>query len=306
MPPGVVIPFWLDRPPAEAVEVALAAEELGYGEVWMGEMLHFDAFALAGAIAARTTRITITVGPLALGLRDSVALAMGTASISVLGGRPARLALGASSPAVVEAWHGRNWGGEASRLCDAVAIIRTVMAGGRTDHQSGFSSRGFRSPLAPQPCHVSVAAAGEKMLAAAALCADRVVLNLVAADDVTSARMTGQEVAVWLVTGVDPDQEGLEQVRRQLALYLNAPGYAKTLARAGMTDLVAAANRGAKVADLASMFTSAQVEQVAALGSVNEVKKRIKEYCQAGAEVMVVPVTAGDSAGRRTLAALAN
>lgn len=305
MPSGVVIPFWLDRPPAEAMQVALVAEELGYGELWMGEMLHFDAFALAGAIAARTTSITITVGPLALGLRDPVALAMGTASVGVLGGRPARVALGASSPTVVEAWHGRPWGGEASRLCDAVAIIRSVMAGQRTDYLGAFSSRGFRSPLAPQPLHVSVAAVGEKMLAAAARCADRVVLNLVSVDDIASARKTGRELAVWLVAGVDPDDDGFDQVRRQLAHYLNAPGYATTLARGGMADLVEAAKRGAKIADLASMFTQGHLEKVAALGSLNEVKKRIEEYRQAGAEVMLVPVTAGDPGGGRTLAALA-
>ena len=80
MPAGVVLPFWLDRPPGEAVEVTANAAQVGYPEIWMGEMLHFDAFALAGAVAASTERATITVGPLAVDLRDPVAMATGVAS----------------------------------------------------------------------------------------------------------------------------------------------------------------------------------------------------------------------------------
>ena len=158
MAAGVVLPFWLGRPPMEALEMATAAEELGYSELWMGEYLHFDALALAGAVATLTRRITITVGPLAIGLRDPVLLAMGVASIGVLGGRDARLTLGASTPAVVAKWHGREWGSEAARMEEAVTLIRQVLHGERTQHHgASFHSEGFRSALAPQPAHISVA-----------------------------------------------------------------------------------------------------------------------------------------------------
>ena len=121
---GAVLPFWLDRPPQEALEVAANAARLGYPEIWIGEMLHFDAFALAGAVARMSERPIITVGPLPIDLRDPVALAMGIGSIAVIGGRPARLAVGASSPAVVERWHGRRWSGQAERLEEGVRLIQ--------------------------------------------------------------------------------------------------------------------------------------------------------------------------------------
>ena len=87
--------------------------------------MHFDAFALAGAVAARTRRVTVTTGPLALGLRDPVGVAMGVASVAVIGDRAARLALGASSPTVVQRWHGREFGGEAERVDEAISVIRS-------------------------------------------------------------------------------------------------------------------------------------------------------------------------------------
>ena len=179
MSAGAVLPFWLDRPPEEALEVAANAARLGYPEIWIGEMLHFDAFALAGAVARMSERPIITVGPLPIDLRDPVALAMGLGSIAVIGGRPARLAVGASSPAVVERWHGRRWSGQSERLEEGVRLIRSVLEGERTDHSGKhFQTKGFRSALGPQTAHITVAALGPRMTAIAARCGDRLVMNL--------------------------------------------------------------------------------------------------------------------------------
>lgn len=274
----------------------------------MGEMLHFDAFALAGAVAASTEHSTITVGPLAIDLRDPVAMAMGLASVTLLGHRPARLAVGASSPAVVERWHGRTWTGRASKIEEGVALIRSVLAGDRTSHAGAhFRSEGFRSPLGGQAAHITVAAFGPRMMAMAGRCGDRVVLNLVSASQVAEAKRSVQvPVAVWVVAGVDPEEEGYEQIRRQIALYLGAPGYASALTNAGMPDLVEAARAGVPTSGLTDMVTSRHLESVAALGTSEVVIARLARYQKAGAEVMVVPITAGDPGGLRTMSALAN
>jgi hypothetical protein len=42
-----VLPFWLDRPDDEALEIALEARSAGLGTLWIGEMATFDAIALA-------------------------------------------------------------------------------------------------------------------------------------------------------------------------------------------------------------------------------------------------------------------
>lgn len=308
MPFGVVLPFWLDRPPEEALEIAANASRLGYSEIWMGEMLHFDAFALAGAVATSTERPTITVGPLAIDLRDPVAMAMGIASVAVLGRRPARLAVGASSPAVVQRWHGRPWTGQASKIEEGVLLIRSVLAGDRTSYAGAhFRSEGFRTALGQRAAHITVAAFGPRMMEMASRCADRVVLNLVSARQAAeAARSVPVPVAVWVVAGVDPTEEGLDQIRRQVALYLGAPGFASVLADAGLADLVEAARAGLGVSDLARLVTPRHLESVAALGIGEDVIAQLARYEEAGAEVMVVPVTAGDSGGLRTLSALAN
>lgn len=307
MPAGVVLPFWLDRPPREALEIGHTADRLGYPEVWVGEMLHFDAMALGGALAASTRGPTITVGPVPVDLRDPVGLAMGVGAVSVVGARPARLALGGSSPAVVERWHGREWGGEAEKMAEALSIVRAVLAGDRTDHAGPhFHSHGFRSGLGPQVAHLTVAAQGPRMRAVAAAHADRLVMNIVSPRQV--AAVVGEAavpVAVWVVTGVEPSTEAWRQVRRQLALYLKAPGYRDTLVNAGWGALVEEAMAGKPLRDLAPAITEDAIATVAALGSSQQVVAALTAYERAGAEVMVVPVTAGDPSGARTLTALA-
>lgn len=126
---AVVLPYWFDRPASEALDVAREAERLGYAELWIGEMATFDAFALGGAIARETTRITLTLGPLALGVRSPVALALGAGSVSELGGRPARLALGASSPAIVAGWHGRPYARLPEVARETIAAVRPLLRG---------------------------------------------------------------------------------------------------------------------------------------------------------------------------------
>ena len=304
---GVVAPFWLDRPAEEALALAPTAENLGFREFWVGEMLHFDAFALAGAIAQATTRITVTAGPVALGLRDPVSLAMGVGSVEVIGGRPARLAIGASSPAVVQGWHGQAHGGEADKMTEAIGLIRTILAGERTDHRGiNFQSLGFRSGLGQRTDHITVAAAGSRMLRAAARSADRVVVNLVTAERAASVRdRSGLPLAAWVVAAVEPTPPGIDQIRRQLVLYLTAPGYRESLRDAGMGSVVDKVADGARPKDVARLITTEMISAIAAIGSRNEVASAIEAFEQTGAEVMLVPVTADDQSGARTLRGLA-
>ncbi|HEY5334697.1 MAG TPA: LLM class flavin-dependent oxidoreductase, partial [Mycobacteriales bacterium] len=63
---SVSVGLWQDRPADEVLVTAAAADELGFAELWLGEMATFDAFALGAVIAGRTARIALTIGPLAV------------------------------------------------------------------------------------------------------------------------------------------------------------------------------------------------------------------------------------------------
>ena len=142
---GVAIPFWLDRADEEAVEIARAADRAGIETVWVGEMASFDAFALATAIGLQTERVRLTVGPLAVGVRSPVAIALGVSSVATLVGRAVDVALGASSPAIVSGWHDRRWSGLAGQMQEGVAALRALLDGKRVDFSgTHVRTRGFK------------------------------------------------------------------------------------------------------------------------------------------------------------------
>jgi alkanesulfonate monooxygenase SsuD/methylene tetrahydromethanopterin reductase-like flavin-dependent oxidoreductase (luciferase family) len=126
-----VLPFWLDRPDEEALEIALEVRRAGLGTLWVGEMATFDAVALATAIGVREPGLRLKIGPLAVGVRSPVSMALAVASIATLTGAEVGLALGASSPVIVSGWHDRDWERSASRMRETVDCLREILAGER-------------------------------------------------------------------------------------------------------------------------------------------------------------------------------
>ena len=69
--------------------------------LWIGELRTFDAVAALGAIGQLTNTIDLALGPLPVGTRDPVSLALAAGTISVNSGRRVTLAIGSSTPTVV-------------------------------------------------------------------------------------------------------------------------------------------------------------------------------------------------------------
>jgi probable F420-dependent oxidoreductase len=314
-----VLGLWQDRDPLEALDTARIADALGYRELWVGEMATFDAFALATAIGVQTQRIALTVGPLAVGVRDPMALAMGTASVAALCARPVHLAIGASSPAVVDRWHGRPWIRTATHLREAAAALRPLLAGEKTHHEGELvRTRGYRLRLPPPVTSLTIAAFGDRAIRVAASAADRMVINLCTPE--VAARLQGRldrlageagrpapPLAAWVAACVDPSEEALAQLSRAAVAYLPAPGYGEMFAEAGFGDLVELARAGAPPGDVLAQVPPELGQAIGLVGSEADLRARAERYRAAGVdELAVVPATAGDPGGRRTLEALAS
>jgi probable F420-dependent oxidoreductase len=315
---GVAIPFWLDRPDEEAVEIALGAERAGIERLWIGEMDSLDAFALATATGLRTERLRLTVGPLAVGVRSPVDIARGIASVATLTGRPVDVALGSSSPLIVSGWHDRPWSAPAARMREALLGLRVTLDGKRTDLDGvHVRSHGFKLRR-PQPeASITVGAFGPQVTRVAARHADGVVLNLVPPEHVSRVRALIEReaaaagrptprVAVWVPAALDPGERALAQLTGQLAVYLGATGYGDMFAALGFGALVEHARAGARRVELAAEIPLELLTQVGAIGDATEVAASIDAYHAAGADhVAVVPSTAEDPGGRRVLEAIA-
>ncbi|MFI6533655.1 LLM class F420-dependent oxidoreductase [Nonomuraea sp. NPDC050547] len=310
---SVSLGLWQDRPAEEALATARAADALGYPSLWVGEMATYDAFALATAIGLATGRIGLTVGPLSVTVRDPMTIAMGAASVAALTGRHVDVALGTSSPLVVEGWHGRSRARSAAALRESVEALRPMLDGERSAFTGGsVASNGYRLRLPAPRSRLTVAAFGPSAVRTAAR-ADRMVLNLIT--PASAGRLAAQvralnpevSVAAWVSAAVDPGREAVDRIRRAVVGYLPAPGYGEMFAEAGFADVVAYARTGPHPRDLLAAVPDELVASVALLGDADTVAARLAAYAEAGVdEVALVPVsTDRDPAGTTTLQTLA-
>lgn len=304
-----------DRPPDEVLVVASLADRLGYGEVWVGEGPTWDAIALGTAIGLATRQATITLGPVPVSVRDPATIARGAASVAAFTRRPVGVALGTSSTRVVEGFHGRSRAGAASLLGSSAQMVRELIS--PVAEGTPPPSHGFRRRLPTPGGLLTIAAFGDRAIAAAAEHADRMLLDVVSPEQVAALRAkleaaaqrlgrTPPTLAAWLPAAVEPEPESYDQLMRSIVGYLTVRGYRETFVAAGFGDAVRLAAEGASPDELVAALPRDAAAVVGLAGDRAAVATRLQEYERAGLdEVALVPATAGDPAGERTLTTLA-
>ncbi|MFN3215891.1 MAG: LLM class F420-dependent oxidoreductase [Acidimicrobiales bacterium] len=311
---SAALPYWLDRPPSEALEVARAAEAAGIEELWIGEMATFDAFALAGALAVELDQIRLAIGPVPVALRDPLTLAMGVSSIRHLSGRPVTLMLGASSPTVVADWHGVDTAPTRQLFRESLALCRAILDGERSDFAGEtVRSHGFRVRLESDDIRLGMAAFGPRMLDLAGEVADRVALAHVTPTLIGEARQRidasaakagrpAPELCVWMSAGLD--ETDTAQIARALTIYVPQPGYGEMFAKAGFGDIVELARSGVGPKRVLEELPEGLLAAVAGTGGPDAIARGMQERWAAGADrVVIIPATAGTGSAIDVLAA---
>lgn len=314
---SVVTPLWQDRPATENMQVAINADRLGFGELWVGEMATYDAFAFATAAGINTGQISLNIGPLAVSVRTPMTMAMGVASVAELTGRQTNLALGASSIVVVQEWHGRQRERTAQHLQETAGIVRGLLRGEKVNYSGELAScEGYRLRLDPTNSDIIIAAFGPAAIRTAARHADRLLLNMVTPASVVNIKARLEEaageaarpppgVSAWVTCAVDPGRESLDQIRRAVVGYLAAPGYSEMLGEAGFAELVAFAKTRPHPKELLALLPDELIRAIGLVGSADEIAERVEAYRAAGVdEICLVPATAGDPGGLKTLTAM--
>ena len=276
----------------------------------------WDSFALAIAIGAATERIAITVGPLPVQVRDPASIARAAASTAALVGRPVGVALGTSSARVVERMHGRSWRRAATALAESAQAMRAFLRDGEAQFDGEVVSAHYKLRLDPPGGPLTVAAFGDRAIAVAAEHADRMVLDLVSPElareyraklDALAERAghRAPRLAAWIPAAVDPDPESHAQIMESLVGYLEVAGYDKMFTAAGFGKAVQMAHAGAGRDELLSALPPEAAATVGLVGDVDAIGARLDAYAAGLDELVLVPATAGDPAGERTLTALA-
>lgn len=149
----------------DAVDLTKHAEELGYGYVTTGETSGRNVVPVLSIIAHETNEIGITNDVFSPYSRSPALLGQTAVTMQEISDRQVRLRLGASSPALVEQWHGLEFDRPLRHLREAIEIVQQVQSGEPVEYDGEiFTPDGLRLTCPPPepPVPVDVATLGPK------------------------------------------------------------------------------------------------------------------------------------------------
>jgi probable F420-dependent oxidoreductase len=228
---GLTLPL-SGLPLAAQKDLVAGLPELGYTDVWSGELNGIDGFTpliLASQWAPELRLGTAIVG---IYTRAPVSLAVQAGTLAALAPGKFVMGIGTSSQVAVEQWNGIPFAQPYQRSRDMLRFLREALAGGKvTREYETFSVNGFRLDPAPEvPPALALAALRPGMLKLAAAEAGIAITNWLAPKDVPRVRAAaGPDCELVARIFVCPTTDvGTARFigKRMIAAYLTVPVYA--------------------------------------------------------------------------------
>jgi probable F420-dependent oxidoreductase len=253
-------------PAAEARELAVELEELGYAAVWLPEVAGRDVFVHLALLLASTTKLVAATGIANIWGRDAVTMTGAAKGLAEAFPERALIGLGVSHQNLVEGLRGHNYD-------KPLSAMRAYLE--KMDASPYIAMR----PTTPM--RRVLAALGPKMLQLAAEKTDGAHPYFVTTEHTKFARDTmGEgpllcpEQAVLLETDAD---KARAIARKHTMVYCAQPNYVNNLKRMGFTD-----------EDVADGGSDKLVDAIVAWGSIDDVVARVQEHFDAGADHVCV------------------
>ncbi len=261
--------YQLDQmPSAQSREVAAEIEELGYGALWIPEMVGRESFVNSTLLLSGTERIVVATGIAGIYSRD--ALSANSALNTITEAFPERflMGLGVSHQVMVEGIRGHDYSKPYSKM---------------VEYLDGMAAGMFTASPPTTPTHRVLAALGPKMLKLAAERTDGAHPYFIPVEHTAFAReQMGPDAKLYpeqaVVLETDPTK-AREIARTHMSTYLTLPNYTNNLKRFGWTD-----------DDMADGGTDAFVDAIVAWGDESAIADRIGAHHAAGADHVCIQV----------------
>jgi probable F420-dependent oxidoreductase len=290
-----------------AVELARAAKDRGYEEIWMAEVNGGDSYALAGAVAQGLPGIRIGTAVVPAQTRTPMMHAMAAMTLSQLTNGNFILGIGLSSPNIVRDWAGQPYDKPLTRMREHVEVLRQMLSGQKTTYEGRtLSAKGFRlGGVTVGEVPIYLGALNKGMLRLTGALADGICLNMVpesALPQVLGEVRAGAEeagrdpgaievVARLHVVMADDPAMGRNLIRTVFGAYAATPGYNKCFEWIGFEDEARQIREAFAKGDRAGVamgVTDRLCDAMAVVGDRETVRARIRAYAEAGIDVCVI------------------
>lgn len=310
---GIMFSGNADFTPAEAGELSKRAEERGLDGVWLGETTLRDAAVVAALVSASTRKIEVGTSIVNVYTRTPGQLAMMGATLNELSGGRFILGIGASTPAIVEGWHGAVYAQPLKRVEETVRLLRMYFSGERFGYDGTFFSPKNARLRAGKPPEIALAALNRRMTKLAARVADRLIFNLYPPQEIAravnfvhkeamAAERTKPEVCVMLYSYVlDEGPEAMDFAKDLIGFYGSSDAYSKMFSAFGFSSEAGGMLAGWRERNrekVRASITPEMVHHLLAFGSIEALKEKLAQYEKAGVDnVLIAPSPFGDFLG---------
>ncbi|MDQ3882132.1 MAG: LLM class flavin-dependent oxidoreductase [Thermoproteota archaeon] len=159
----------------------MADQQQNIDSLWIPESWGRESFSSLGAISQITKNVQLGTSIIGIYSRTPAIIAMAAATLDMLSGNRAIIGLGASTPAIVENWHGVHFDMPARRMKEYIELVRLMTQGEKVNYSGKFFKiNNFKMLHQPQRKHIPIfmAAVNKKMISIASDLADGILLYL--------------------------------------------------------------------------------------------------------------------------------
>jgi coenzyme F420-dependent oxidoreductase len=282
--------------PGSVADLGVRAEELGFDRFSMGEATGWNLATVLAVVADRTDGIGLSDDVFSPFGRSPAMLAQTALTLHDVSEGRFRLGLGPSSPAITERWHGQPF----ERLRETIDVIRAVYENGNPEyHGEMFDIDGlnYDGSVPENPPPIDLATLGPKATELAGRFADGWVPQLFTVDaleerleDLRRGAALGDRdpddlrTSLIVRTFADEDREHARETARSMVAFLigaYGPYYGDSVAEQGYPGMVEEIREawGDRDTDaMAEALTDEALDDLAAAGTPEEVRQRLREY----------------------------
>ena len=159
----------------------MADQQQNIDSLWIPESWGRESFSSLGAISQITKNVRLGTSIIGIYSRTPAITAMAATTLDMLSGNRTVIGLGASTPAIVENWHGVHFDMPARRMKEYVELVRLMTQGEKVNYSGKFFKiNNFKMLHQPQRKHIPIfmAAVNKKMISIASDLADGILLYL--------------------------------------------------------------------------------------------------------------------------------
>jgi 5,10-methylenetetrahydromethanopterin reductase len=233
----------------DLVGQAQRLEQLGFANVWMAQMMSFDAVGALSVIGHATSRIGLGTAVVPTYPRHPTSLAMQALTAAAASGNRFTLGIGVSHKIVTEAMLGYSYAKPASHTREYLEVLMPLLRGETVQHDGAeFHVHGVAVTVpGAEPVPVLVAALGPAMLKLTGELADgtvtwmvgprtmeRHIVPTLAAAAERAGRPAPRVAGGFPVVLTNKPDEARERIAKQLTIYGQLPSYRAMLDREGV------------------------------------------------------------------------